>query len=204
MEVKKKNVILVTGFGQFDNHIINASWEAVKELSKLCHDSEEMSDVRVVIKEIPVSYDDVSTYVPRLWREYNPIILLHVGVSGQAQCLTIEGCAHSNGYLRPDIYEKRPDETNIEFDVLKTKINVQQICDAINGNTSKTKCNACISYDAGRYLCEYIYYKSLQIASKRTLFVHVPDFDRYSSVQTAKGLYDILRYILRDVKKCEQ
>ncbi|CAL7946680.1 unnamed protein product [Xylocopa violacea] len=204
MELEKKNVILVTGFGQFDNHVVNASWEAVKELSKLCDNSNEMSDVQVVVKEIPVSYEDVSTCVPALWREYKPIVVMHCGVSGKAQCLTIEGCARSNGYRRPDIYDKRPDESNIEFQVLETKVNVKQICDIINDNTSKTKCNACISYDAGRYLCEYIFYKSLRIASNRTLFVHVPDFDQYSSAQTAKGLYDILCYILRDVRKRKQ
>ncbi|XP_060822943.1 pyroglutamyl-peptidase 1 isoform X1 [Bombus pascuorum] len=201
MEVNKKYIVLVTGFGPFDNHIVNASWEAAKELSKLCIKSKELMDVEVIVKEIPVSYEDVTKYVPKFWQEYKPIVVLHLGVSRQARCLTIECRAHSNGYLRKDIFNKCPDESNIESEIFETKINAKQICNIINESSDKTKCNACISYNAGRYLCEYIFYKSLQIAPKRTLFVHVPDFNQYSSVQSAKGLYEILYYIIEDMKK---
>ncbi|XP_016921282.1 pyroglutamyl-peptidase 1 isoform X1 [Apis cerana] len=199
MEIK--NTILITGFGPFGNHIINASWEAVKELNKLCANSKKMKDIDIIMKEIPVSYEDVITYIPKFWKEYKPIIVLHVGVSYKAQCLTIECCAHSNGYLRPDIFNKCPDESNIKAEVLETEINVTQICNIINENSNETKCHACISYDAGRYLCEYIFYKSLQISSKRTLFVHVPDLAQYSSIQSAKGLFNILYYIIKNIKQ---
>ncbi|KAF3424842.1 hypothetical protein E2986_00961 [Frieseomelitta varia] len=197
----KKYVALITGFGPFGSHVINASWEAVKELNKLCINSQEMVDVEIIIKEIPVSYQDVAACIPKLWKEYKPTVVIHVGVSHKAQCLTIECCAHSNGYMREDIFNKCPDESIIEPKILKTEINVKQVCNIINENSDRTECNACISYDAGRYLCEYIFYKSLEIAPKKTIFVHVPDFNRYSSVQNAKGLYDILYCIIQDMKK---
>lgn len=200
MEVNKKPVVLVTGFGPFDNHIVNASWEAVKELSKLCANSKELTDVQVIKKEIPVSYEDVNACIPKLWEEYKPIVVLHVGVSSCAQCLTIECLAHSTGYVRPDIYGKCPDESNVESEIFETKFDVKKICNMINENSEQTTCNACVSRNAGKYLCEYIFFKSLQISRKRTLFVHVPDFHRYDSLRTAKGLYHILCFLINDVK----
>ncbi|XP_003707954.2 pyroglutamyl-peptidase 1 [Megachile rotundata] len=200
MEIAPKKTVLITGFGPFNNHIVNASWEAVKELNKLCAISKELKNVEVIVKEISVSYEDVANYVPKLWEKYKPTLVLHVGVSSKAKCITIEYCARSCGYLRPDIYDKCPDESNIKSKIFETKINVNNICDTINQNPDKTACKACISQDAGQYLCEYIFYKSLQIDPTKTLFLHVPDFDQYSSLQTAKGLYDILCHIIKDME----
>lgn len=192
--------ILVTGFGPFDKHMVNASWEAVKELQKLWIDSKEFSDIKLIIRQVPVSYRDVSTQIPQLWKKYNPTIVLHVGVSHKAESLTIECQACSNGYNRFDINKMCPDETSIECNILETDIDVKELCDYVNKNYEKHKCGACLSDDAGRYLCEYIFYQSLAIESSKTLFVHVPDFDKYSSIQTAKGLYDILCYLIRNLK----
>lgn len=72
MGADNKCTILVTGFGPFQEHMINASWEAVKELQKLWADSKDVSDIELIIEEIPVSYSDVSSYVPQLWKKYNP------------------------------------------------------------------------------------------------------------------------------------
>lgn len=66
--------ILVTGFGPFDKHVVNASWEAVKELQKLWIDSKEFSDIELITKEIPVSYSYVSTQIPQLWKKHNPTV----------------------------------------------------------------------------------------------------------------------------------
>lgn len=65
--------ILITGFGPFNNHIVNASWEAVKELSKLWPQS-ELCNIELITKQIPVSYEYVSTEIPKLWEEHNPVV----------------------------------------------------------------------------------------------------------------------------------
>lgn len=58
--------ILVTGFGPFRDHLVNASWESVKLLP------DEIDDYKLVKKEIPVLYYDVETKIPAFWRELNP------------------------------------------------------------------------------------------------------------------------------------
>ena len=121
---------------------------------------------------------------------------MHVGVSCLATCLTIECQANSKGYKGPDIFDEIPEENNITQDTCKTKCDVKKVCEIINKKSSETECKACISTDAGRYLCEYIYYQSLQIRDPLVLFVHVPDLSVYTSEKTAKGLLDIVIYLI--------
>lgn len=58
--------ILVTGFGPFGDHKINASWEAVKLLP------DELEKFKIVKMEIPVAYHIVETKIPELWNEFDP------------------------------------------------------------------------------------------------------------------------------------
>lgn len=74
MGVDSECTILVTGFGPFDKHVVNASWEAVKELQKLWINSKEFPDVKLIIEEIPVSYSYVSTRIPQLWKKHSPTV----------------------------------------------------------------------------------------------------------------------------------
>ncbi|XP_076658660.1 pyroglutamyl-peptidase 1 [Halictus rubicundus] len=191
---------LVTGFGPFNNHAVNASWEAVKELRKLSEDSEELKNVKLIIKEIPVSYDDVATYLPMLVEKYKPTVILNVGVSSIAECLMIECRARSDGYERPDIHNKCPDESAIKPEILETNVDVDELCKVINESSKETECSACTSCDAGQFLCEYIFHKSLQMKPERALFVHVPELNKYSSIQTAKGLHRVLCSMINSVK----
>lgn len=61
------DVVLVTGFGPFEGHKVNASWEAVKQLKK-----RETNGVEIVVEEIPVIYSYVEERIPLLWKKYNP------------------------------------------------------------------------------------------------------------------------------------
>ena len=74
MSIDPECTILVTGFGPFDQHRVNASWKAVKELEKLWIDSKQFSNIKLIVEEIPVSYSYVSTQIPQLWKKHNPIV----------------------------------------------------------------------------------------------------------------------------------
>ena len=67
-----EDTVIVTGFGPFGDHKINASWETVKLLPSL--NIEEEFGVKLVIHEIPVTYDYVAKNVPVLWKEHNPMV----------------------------------------------------------------------------------------------------------------------------------
>lgn len=121
---------------------------------------------------------------------------MHVGVSSIATCLTIECQASSKGYVAPDIHSKCPKEDNLDQVTLKSNCDIEQLCQAVNKNLHETNIKACSSDNAGRYMCEYIYYQSLSIGEPRVIFVHVPDLHIYSSEQTARGLLEIIVHLI--------
>lgn len=53
-----------------------------------------------------------------------------------------------------------------------------------------------------RYLCEYIYYKSLHMDRTRVLFVHVPPLDKpYSVQELGNGLNLIIEEALKQLEE---
>ncbi|KAM5310580.1 pyroglutamyl-peptidase 1 isoform 3-T4 [Glossophaga mutica] len=80
MEQPRKAVV-VTGFGPFGEHTVNASWVAVQELEKLgLGDSVDLH-----VYEIPVEYKTVQRLIPALWEKHSPQVplrlhLLHLSV----------------------------------------------------------------------------------------------------------------------------
>ncbi|XP_047516610.1 pyroglutamyl-peptidase 1 [Pieris napi] len=194
-----KPIVLVTGFGPFINHPINASWEAVKLLKK--DEIEKKHKIELVQLELPVTYENVDEFVPALWETHEPKLTIHVGVSKLAKDITLEKQAHRKGYQRLDYLDKCPANNTCSADGairIQTKLNVEKLCSDFNGN-SLDGSRAVVSLDAGRYICEYIYYTSLSIDNSRTLFVHVPDLSIYSPEQTAHALEHILDLCLEQV-----
>ncbi|XP_050550633.1 pyroglutamyl-peptidase 1 isoform X2 [Spodoptera frugiperda] len=198
-----KPIVLITGFGPYLNHPVNASWEAVKIMNKEA--IEKKHNVELVQIELPVTYENVDEFVPALWETHTPKLMIHVGVSGKGQCLQLESQAHRKGYKKKDYLDKLPANWSCLADGairLHTKLDVERICKEFNGdNTPEERFRAEVSLDAGRYLCEYIYYTSLSIDNSRTLFVHVPVMDIYSPEETASGLERILDLCLAQINE---
>ncbi len=99
-----KTNIIVTGFGPFQGHQVNASWESVKLLPEKWSDDK----YNLVIEEIPVKYDFVQKQVPEKWADLKPAFYIHVGVSHIAQMVTLETLAHNKCYDRPDVDGELP------------------------------------------------------------------------------------------------
>lgn len=123
-------------------------------------------------------------------------MIVHVGLSNEAKCLKIESQACSKGYKETDVHNKCPTEQDIVEEILKTDFDTEKICQIVNESFHETGCKASISNDAGRYLCEYIYYNSLSLKEPQVLFVHVPDLDVYPSTKTAQGLLQIIVHLI--------
>ncbi|XP_044263248.1 pyroglutamyl-peptidase 1 [Tribolium madens] len=191
--------IIVTGFGPFGDHSINASWESVKLLPP------KIDNYTIIKEEISVSYDTVDKKIHLMWKEYDPALVIHVGVSALADKITLETYAHKDGYIRTDVFGKKPikgTECSAECTekYLKAGINVKDICDHLNCNVS-TK--ACVSENAGRYLCEYVFYTSLSIGKDKTMFIHVPPLGQpYSAEELASGILEVIRCALKQGAKC--
>ncbi|XP_059148997.1 pyroglutamyl-peptidase 1-like [Physella acuta] len=187
MPSSSKKCVVVTGFGPFKGHKVNASWVSVQELYNLGLGD----DVELVIQEIPVVYTKVQNIIPELWEKYKPVLMVHVGVSSVANELTLEQRAHNDGYSRDDVHGQVPPSNMCVDgsceDIIVSGINMSLVCEEVNHSSLKV-CSV-VSQDPGRYLCDFTYYQSLHINKNCTAFIHVPPLDApYTARELAEGL----------------
>ncbi|KAM4551871.1 pyroglutamyl-peptidase 1-like isoform 2-T3 [Odontesthes bonariensis] len=190
-----KRKIVVTGFEPFGEHSVNSSWVAVQELGRL-----GLGDaVDLYVCEVPVEYQAVQELLPSLWKEHQPQLVVHVGVSGLATTVTLEQCGHNKGYKRLDNCSFCPaSHSCIENgpDCIKSVLDMNTVSKRVND--SNIGITASVSKDAGRYLCDYTYYTSLYLGQGHAAFVHVPPLGKpYSSQDLGRGLQAVVQEMLK-------
>ncbi|CAI5799242.1 pyroglutamyl-peptidase 1 isoform X1 [Podarcis lilfordi] len=195
---KPRRLVVVTGFGPFGEHSVNASWIAVQELEKLGLGD----DVDLHVCEIPVEYQAVERLIPALWKKHCPQLVVHVGLSGMATTVTLEKCGHNIGYRGLDNCRFCPgSQCCIEGgpECIDSVIDMDAVCKRVS--TLGLDVAVTISKDAGRYLCDFTYYTSLYHSHGRSAFVHVPPLGRpYSAEQLGRALQAIIAAMLSDLK----
>lgn len=108
-----------------------------------------------------------------------------------------------NGFCLQDFKGKRlPDpivclQNSGKCQALETEINVDKIAKTLNEEHKPMFEASC---DVGKYLCGYIYLKSLDIDPRRSLFVHVPCMNKpFSSQETADAILKIVEHCVIDL-----
>ncbi|EDL90722.1 pyroglutamyl-peptidase I [Rattus norvegicus] len=200
MEQPRKAVV-VTGFGPFGEHAVNASWIAVQELEKLgLGDSVDLH-----VYEIPVEYQTVQRLIPALWEKHSPQLVVHVGVSGMATTVTLEKCGHNKGYKGLDNCRFCPGSQCCVEDgpeSIDSIIDMDAVCKRVT--TLGLDVSVTISQDAGRYLCDFTYYTSLYRGRGRSAFVHVPPLGKpYNADQLGRALRAIIEEMLGVLEQAE-
>lgn len=193
----EESIVLLTGFGPFGGHEVNASWKAVQELER-----RGMSDnIKLHTVEVPVEYKFVTEELPRIEKQLKPKLIVHVGVSGVTEVVQIETCAHKIGYDREDISGCTPcEEEQCKQECLKTSLDVSKMIKFCEKH--KCCCKIEPSSNAGRYLCEFIYYTSLCCKIAPSLFVHVPCLNEpYPKEELAKALELVILAALSQMDK---
>lgn len=191
--------VLVTGFGPFHHHVVNASWVAVQEMQRLGveHASRPVS---LVAREIPVVYDTVSEGIPKLHEEVKPKLCVHVGVSPY-KGVKMERIARNHPYLMADVKGKAPSGFRCVQggpECIQTPFNLERLCAKVSKRQSDVEFG--VSTDAGRYLCDFIYYTSLHVNSAPVLFVHVPELNKpYTAEQLGLALKTIVEALLEEM-----
>ncbi|XP_037673970.1 pyroglutamyl-peptidase 1 isoform X2 [Choloepus didactylus] len=199
---RPRKAVVVTGFGPFGEHTVNASWIAVQELQKL-----GLGDgVELHVYEIPVEYETVRTLVPALWERHSPQLVVHVGVSGMATTVTLEKCGHNKGYQGLDNCRFCPGSQCCVEDgpeSLDSVIDMDAVCQRVAALGLDVSVS--ISQDAGRYLCDFAYYTSLYRSRGRSAFVHVPPLGKpYSAEQLGRALRVIIELMLEFLEPSEE
>lgn len=162
----KKTRVLLTGFGPFGEHEINPSAEIVKRVRP-------PANIKLRKAIIEVNYDKVNQSYLKYLDKRKPDLILNMGYSELAPTLQLEQYAHNRAT------DSKPESTKT-FKVnnqgsrrLRTRVDLPKLVKKI----CKKNVPAAVSVDAGQYLCNYLYYLSLEWSRKHgsnALFVHVP------------------------------
>ncbi|KJZ80595.1 hypothetical protein HIM_00445 [Hirsutella minnesotensis 3608] len=187
-----------------DQYPVNPAWEIARGLpsqlparhAKDPHTGQSVAlpPVRILVHPEPVrvSYDAVRDLVPTFWDTYEGHRIdfaIHIGMAGPRPSYHIERRARRVGYPTPDVDGKKlRDEEEGNYgddwiwhglpDEIRTDLDLDDVLQRWQGHSSKDM-DLRISEDAGKYLCEFIYYSSLstllkQDRSKKVVFFHVP------------------------------
>lgn len=123
--------------------------------------------------------------------------MVHIGVASGTEEIRIERHACNNQYCYPDNNGTTPVHNQCvrhgAADDLATLLPIDDVCARV---TRRTHIPVKTSSDAGRFLCEFIYYQSLFIDRKRAVFIHVPDIDEQFTLENLAGTIQLIIYEL--------
>ncbi|KVH97802.1 uncharacterized protein LOC112523167 [Cynara cardunculus var. scolymus] len=194
-EAPKSVVIHVTGFKKFNVFATNPTETLVSDLRSYiektglppgvslgsCTILETAGDGALAtlykVLEASVSSENKSSSKEVVW--------LHMGLNGGASKFAIERQAVNEAtFSCPDELGWQPKRLPIvpeDGGLTRTRETVCPINTILEFVKNIKGCDATISDDAGRFVCNYVYYHSLRFAEEkghRSLFVHVPPFSR--------------------------
>uniref|UniRef100_A0A8C7AEF3 Pyroglutamyl-peptidase I like n=1 Tax=Neovison vison TaxID=452646 RepID=A0A8C7AEF3_NEOVI len=193
--------VVVTGFGPFRQHLVNSSWEAVKELSKLGLNSNKNVELRIL--QLPVDYREVKQKVIRIWEDLKPQLVVHIGMDTSAKVIILEQCAKNRSYQDADIRGFRPARGECLPDgpeVIVSEVSMK----AVRKRFAVEGVEVIFSRDAGRYVCDYTYYLSLHHGNGYAALIHVPRLSLWFSARLlGKALQVIIQDMLEELRKPE-
>jgi pyroglutamyl-peptidase len=166
--------VLITGFGRFPGAPSNPSGPLALALAKRPRPAFEGIQRAVHIFE--TSYAAVDRDLPKLIDRHKPDILLMFGLAARTPFVRVETRArNAKSVLFPDVEGYRPDKPSIVRGKPALRGRAPFWC--LLGAARATRVPARTSRDAGRYLCNYVYWRALEASRSGTplvQFIHIP------------------------------
>jgi pyroglutamyl-peptidase len=166
--------VLITGFGPFPGAPFNPSAALAKALARRRRPAFAALDRTVHI--FATAYGSVDRELPKLLAQ-KPDIVLMFGVAGRRRQLCVETRARNAlSVLFPDASGHRPQQGTIKLKgpiALRGNAPFARLLGAARTRTSDSR----TSRDAGRYLCNYLYWRALEHLRQNgplTQFIHIP------------------------------
>jgi pyroglutamyl-peptidase len=184
--------VVVTGFGPFLDHARNPSWDVAQSFAEVLAENFSVSSACV-----PVTYGDAASFSRRQGVDHGQRLVVHFGLRASGPNVAIERYAHNcRGGTRDESGQDQRYWSDLVEPggpvALETLLDVRRLAMALDerlrGDESDpidARLRAKMSRDVGEYVCNAIYYHSLQaVAAARqaecageALFVHVPLLD---------------------------
>ena len=167
--------VLITGFGRFPGAPFNPSAPLARALAKRKRPA--FAGVRRAVHIFETSYAAVDRDLPKLIARHKPDILLMFGLAARTPFVRIETRARNTiSILFPDVSGYRPEERTIARG--RPALTGRAPFRRVLGAARAARVPARMSRDAGRYLCNYVYWRALEAASRSgtplVQFIHIP------------------------------
>ena len=173
---KPTPLLLVTAFEPFGGFSSNPSMEVMAALRS-------PPAFRLVRATLPVDFVRVAEAVPRIFDRANPSAILCLGLAADSPALRLERLANPD-WCEPGASPasaRRLDGPGLRCTSLDLDTMAMRLC--------RAGFPAMVSQDAGRYLCNFVYYLTLGWAAERNvpaLFVHLPATPRLAAEHVIK------------------
>ena len=169
---KHSSRVLMTGFSPFGNSSVNPSWEAVKQV-------QTDKDVELIRLEIPTVFYKSARILEECIEETRPDIVLCIGqAAGRAEITPERIAININDASVPDNEGNMPRNEFISQDgapAYFTGLDVDKIVEALQLESIPAR----ISFSAGTYVCNHLFYSLMDFIWRNDLpiiggFVHIP------------------------------
>ena len=166
--------VLVTGFGPFPGAPWNPTSDVVRGLGRSPRPS--LAGVRVATHVFETSYAAVDRDLPRLLAEHRPQAVVMFGLAARTPFLRIECWARNRrSALLPDVEGEAADTSRIRLGAppfLRGRAPFEPLAVLAR----RAGMPARLSHNAGRYLCNYAYWRLLgrDDEGRPAVFIHVP------------------------------
>lgn len=164
--------ILLTGFGPFLKFRVNSSWEAIRHL-----DGAQRRGFRIVARRLPVSYRQAAPMLRRWLREIRPAAVASFGLADD-RAIRLERIALNVDHtLKPDNDGDKPYDRRIlprGSLALESRLPLR----AIERRLRRARIPVRLSFHAGTYLCNHVFYTLLAVCRVPAGFIHLPPLKR--------------------------
>lgn len=166
--------ILMTGFDAFGGEKVNPASRAVEKLA-----GKVVGNAEIVTVEIPTIFGKSARKVQEAIAQHKPRAVISVGQAGGTHAIRVERLAVNIDDARiPDNEGNQPKDRPIAPDgpvAYWTTLPVREIVEAI----CRAGIPAFLSYTAGTFVCNHVFYATSHYVAKEKLpikvgFIHVP------------------------------
>lgn len=195
--------VIITGFGPFEGCAENPSSAVARDAVRILQGRETKA---VCLADISVCLSEVRSFVQSLHKDASaqPRVVIHLGVAAQLSEVHVEGCAVNEASFRvADNSGHKPlSAPLIDADgvgaVRYPRLNVDALAETLRSAGYAVK----PSSDAGRFLCNAIFYLSLAASCRNTfaLFVHIPPLSVMPLERTSTLVADLTGLISKEIE----
>ena len=187
-----EKVVLVTGFKPFGNYNINPSELIAENLNGTTIDGAKIVGISLEV-EWNISYNKTLEAIER----YDPCAVVSIGLAPKSSLIRLEKLAVN---LRWN--ERFPFIRYIQKGsppLLATDVNLHEI----SVDMKKENISSRVSYFAGFYLCNYLFYRLLDYKEKnnpelKVMFIHVPPLDEMDFQEMTDGVKIAITHLIRN------